>query len=277
MSDEINGGTSAAPAAPASAPEPAPQAPQEPSQGQPAAPAPQAPADQEGAPAAPEANLVAPPDTKVDNVPSETGEDGSVVYEQTGDAALDVALGFIGGLGIAGDDPAVVQAANGDFSLLEAKLATLGDKAAGWQQMINLAKDAYERAQKNFAAHVEATNKAVLSVVESADNWNAIKSWAGANATPEEKAAINQMIDAGPVQARAAAALLLNAYRKATGTAINPASPVRPNASGEAASDNGGRLNARDYSIAVAELHRKLGSRMEGSPEYRALRQRLAR
>lgn len=291
MSDEINPGVAAhGSTAPLSGNNPAQvpgagapanldpaAAPQVPAQGQQPQPAPQVPADPAAAPAAPAAPLVEPPKVEVDQVASEDLGDGTVAYQPTGDAALDVALGFIGNLGIDGTDPAVVAAANGEFALLEAKLATLGDKAQGWQQMVNLAKDAYQRAQVRFKDHVEKTDKAILGVVQSADNWNAIKAWAASNATPEEKAAVNAMIDAGPVQARAAATLLLNAYRKATGTVINPASPTRTNASGEAPTDNGGKLSPREYSQAVADLHRKLGSRMESSPEYRALRQRLAR
>jgi hypothetical protein len=213
---------------------------------------------------------------EVAEVPGETAEDGTVSFEPTGDTALDVALDFIGNLGISGQDPALVAAANGNFALLEAKLAVLGDKAAGWQQMIALAKDAYSRSQTAYNDHVAKTDAAILGVVQSADNWAAIKNWAAANGTPEEKAEINRMIDAGPVQARAAATLLLEAYKKATGTVINPASAAR-NASGESPADGNGKLNSRDYAAAVRQLHLKLGSRMESSQEYAALQRRLAR
>lgn len=223
--------------------------------------------------AAPTSALVTPPAVE-QTVGSETGEDGSIQYAPTGDAALDVALDFIGRVGIAGDDPVIAAAAKGDFSLLEARLATIGDKAQGWQQMVNLAKDAYTRSQAKYGEQIKATDAAIIAVVESPENWTAIKNWAAANADPEEKAAINKMIDAGPVQARAAATLLLQAYKKATGTVINPANPTR-NASGVPVADGNGKLTSREYSNKVAELHRKLGSRMESSPEYKALRGRL--
>lgn len=239
------------------------------------APAQQAPASPAEVAQAPEP-IVTPPTAKVEEIPSSAAEDGvTVVYDKTGDAALDVALDFVGRMGIAGNDPAMVAAANGDFSLIEAKLAVLGDKAAGWQQMVNLAKDAYQRSSAMATAASEAIDKAVISVVGSADNWSQITAWAVQNASPEEKAAINQMIDAGPVQARAAASILLEAYSKAKGTVINPRSPAR-NPSGEAPSASNTKLSPREYSAAVAELHRKLGSRMETSPEYKALRARLA-
>lgn len=224
---------------------------------------------------APASELITPPSVEVEAIPSEAAEDGTITYNPTGDAALDVALTFLGGLGIGGEDPALVAAANGQFALLEAKLATMGDKAAGWPQMLALAKDAYQRSKTAAEAQVKQVDAAILSVVQSADNWAAIKSWAAQNASPEEKAAINAMIDAGPVQARAAATLLLGKFREATGTVINPATAVR-NASGENPAAGNLKLNARDYNLAVADLHRKLGSRMESSEEYAALRRRLA-
>lgn len=241
------------------------------------------PADQAAAAAAAEATvettseLVTPPATEVDAVAHEVGDDGAISYEATGDAALDVALTFIGSLGFAGDNPAVIAAANGDFSLLEAQLAVLGDKAAGWQQMVALAKDAYSRSEANIKDQVAKSDAAILAVVQTPENWAAIKTWAAANADPAEKTAINQMIDAGPVQARAAALLLLTGYQKATGTIVNPAQAVNGNASGAAAAATNTRLSAREYSEKVADLHRKLGSRMEGSQEYADLRRRLAR
>lgn len=235
----------------------------------------QAPANPAEASQAPEP-IVTPPSGTVEEIPSSTAEDGvTVLYDKTGDAALDVALDFVGRMGIVGNDPAMVAAANGDFSLIEAKLAVMGDKAAGWQQMVNLAKDAYQRSTAQAAAASEAIDKAVISVVGSADNWSQITAWAEQNASPEEKAAINQMIDAGPVQARAAASVLLEAYSEAKGTVINPRSPAR-NPSGEAPSATNTRLSPREYSAQVAALHRKLGSRMETSSEYKALRARLA-
>lgn len=239
----------------------------------------QAPPAQEQVPAqeAPKSELVTPPETTVDKVDSEPFEDGRVEYTPTGDAGLDVALTFIGNLGIAGTDPAVVQAANGNFSLLEAKLATMGDKARGWQQMMALAKDAYGRANEKYKAHIEGVDKAIMAVAGSADNWNAIKVWAAENATPEEKAEINRMIDAGPVQARAAATLLLGAYEKAKGTVKNPVNALRKNAGGESPTSENTRLSPRDYSAEVRKLHNKLGTRMETSPEYAELKRRIAR
>lgn len=238
-----------------------------------------APAANEQAPAgeAPaKSELVTPPDTKVEKVDSQLGDDGvSIEYAPTGDAGLDVALGFIGGLGIAGNDPAVVAAANGDFTFLKAKLATM-DNARGWQQMIALAEDAYGRAKERFNSHVAEVDKAILGVAGSAENWQAIKAWAAANATPEEKKQINAMIDAGPVQARAAATLLRDTYARAIGTTVNPANALRKNASGESPTTESKRLSRQEYAAEVRKLSNTLGTRMESSPEYAALKRRVA-
>lgn len=222
------------------------------------------------------AETVIAPEAELKGVESTTDDNGVVEYAPSGNAALDVTLTFIGSLGITGDDPAMQAAAKGDFSILEAKLATLGDKARGWQQMIELGKSVYKDAEARRTEQVKRTDAAILSVVQSTENWNEIKSWAAKNATPEEKAELNRMVDAGPVQARAAATLLLEAYRKASGTAVNPRSPLSPNAS-PAAAVSEGPLSPREYSQAVAKLRAELGTRMESSPQYRALRSRLAR
>ena len=238
--------------------------------------APTAPA----APVAPEAQapaaeppVIAPPENHP-TIESSADEDGVITFAPTGDAALDVSLTFLGNLGFAGDDPAMVAAASGDFALLEAKLAVLGDKAAGWQQMVNLAKDAHARSAKAVADQVAASSAAVLAVAGSKENWSNIVSWAAKNADPAEKTAINQMIDAGPVQARAAATLLLNAYNAANGNVVKPRNPAR-DPSGAAPSGTG-KLSPSEYSAAVQELHNRLGYGMEQSPEYADLRRRLA-
>ena len=230
---------------------------------------------EEVAPVVATSELTSPAPHPTDAIASDVTDEGAIVYAETGNVALDVALGFFGNLGLASSDPAISAAAKGNFAILEAKLAALGDKAQGWQQMVALAKGAYTDSVAKYTESVAATDKAILSVVQSAENWNAIKAWAAKNSDPAEKAAINKMIDGGPVQARAAATLLLQAYKAASGTVITPANPAR-DASGQPA-DVTGPLTQREYATAVNALHRKLGTRMESSPEYRALKQRLAR
>ena len=237
-------------------------------------------AGQEATPAAeqtPEAQtpaeqIVTPPEAPVTVLESNEGEGGAIEYEPTGDPALDVALSYLGGLGFAGDSDAMQRAAKGDFTLLEAQLAVMGDKARGYERMVALAKSAYAASETQRTEVLKKTEGAIVQVVGSVEEWKAITTWAAANADPEEKAAINKMIDAGPVQARAAASLLLSAYQKAQGTKVTPAPAVRDAAGSVVISQ--GPLSSKDYATAVRELHQKLGNRMEGSQEYADLQRR---
>jgi len=205
----------------------------------------------------------------------EAAPDGVLVeYEPTGDAGLDVALAFVGRLGIDANHPAMLATADGDFSLLEAHLATMGDKAVGWQQMMALAKMAEERSVTATAAAEAAVTAAVHDVVGGDSQWATVQAWASANADPSEKAEINAMFAAGPLQARAAATMLLNAYNTAAGTVVTPASATaRPSAG--AAQPSNGPLTAREYAQAVQKLAQKIGSHnLNSSHEYDALNQR---
>jgi len=210
---------------------------------------------------------------KVEAVPSEKDEAGLVVYDETGDAGLDLALAFIGRLGIEGTDPAMVAAANGDFTFIEAKLSTLGDEAKGWEKHVQLAKDAHGRQLTKFNDEQAATNKAVHAIAGGEAQWKTIVEWAGKEADPAEKAAINAMFDAGGFQARAAAQMLVTAYSTAKGTTIAPANPAAQ-ASGVAAQPQA-RLTQADYHKEVSALHQRLGNSMDGSPEYAALKARF--
>jgi hypothetical protein len=208
--------------------------------------------------------------------PSETLDQGVTYdYAATGDAGLDVALGFVGGLGIAGDDPAMLEAAKGNFAVLEAKLAAMGDTARGWEKMVALGKDAFERTAAQAATVKAKSEQAILAAAGGAEVWAEVTKWAAANASKEEKAEINRMIDGGPIAARAAAALLTQMYRSASGTTVTPRDPAPNAGAGERAGNQ--PLNPRDYGTAVRALRAKLGNQMEASPEYKALRSRLQR
>ncbi len=207
----------------------------------------------------PAADPVAAPDTP-----------GPVTYAPTGDAGLDVALGFVGKLGISMEDPAMQATASGDFSLIKAKLATMGAAAAGWEQMVALAEQANDRAVAAETESLTAISDAVHECARGAEQWGVVNAWASANATAEEKAAVNAMFDAGPVQARAAALMLIGLHAKAAGTVVNPAPATR-----DAPANQGqgqAPLNRRDFAKAVDQLARKIGPQnMNNSPEYAAL------
>lgn len=201
---------------------------------------------------------------------------GVVVYDTTGDAGMDMALTFVGKLGLAPEHPAMAKAAEGDFSFIKAHLASLGDKAQGWEQHIALAEQSWDRNVKAS----EALNKSIATTVHktagSEANWSAISGWAKANADPKERETINKMLAAGPVEARAATLMLRQMYEAAGGTTVAPANPLTgetPSAAGGVQSL--GPLSPKEYGAAVMALNaRKPGASDRGDHEYKQLQQR---
>lgn len=217
--------------------------------------------------------------TAQEAAPEATQEGTEFRYSETGDAALDVALTFFGKLGLGPQDPAILAASNGKFELLEAKMAVAGDKAVGWEQHVALAKDAFGRATDAQTARTNEIASVVTKVATDSNvSWTEVQKWASLNADPDEKQAINAMLTADKVQARAAANMLVEAYRNAGGTTIEPKSAVNSAANGGQTNTNNGALSPREYSAAVAALSAKIGSHaVDSSPEYAALqRRRLA-
>lgn len=256
MSQELN-----APAPENTPAAPAPAAPAAPTV--PAAPAPAAPiAEPAPAPAAPAP--VAEPE------PAKPGE-----LPEVDDPGLSLALEFVTGKGISLDDPAMQAARDGDFTLLEAKLAALGAKASGYEKFLGLAKQAYER----HVAAVEKTNQEVQSIVHTVcggeQGWQAVQTWAAQAATPQEKAQINEALAAGGVRARMAALYLKEAYGRAhAGGYKEPDRAISPDAGGGRGSD-AKPLTAREYAAEVERLYQAAGGRdITQSPAYRDLQNR---
>lgn len=226
------------------------------------------------APTAADLSISTDAPAKTDAAPGDASDVGKSIisYDKTGDVGLDMALGFVGKLGYGPDHPAMKAAANGDFSLMRAELASKGDKAAGWEQYIALAEKSHADGK---AKADEANTKALAAIHEAAggpENWNAIKTWAGENATPEEKASVNAALAAGGIAAKAMVAWL---GEKMTGSPTRPQEPQAvtvPSAKGAAPLN--GALTATQYATAVQEGRQKLGNRWDASPEYRSLQQR---
>lgn len=216
-------------------------------------------------------------ETEADAVTEEAEHDGSPVqYRETGDVGLDMALGFIGKLGIAPTDPAIKAAQEGDFSYIKAKLASYGDKASGWEQFVSLAERAYGTAQASAKEATEKTRAAVEGAVGGAENWASIQQWAAANADDGERAEINGLLSQGGHAAAAAATYLAHLYGQANGAAEqdrNPRNAVKDTATSNAGS--GGALSAAQYADEVRKLSARIGStNVDSSPEYAALRNR---
>lgn len=201
-------------------------------------------------------------------------EAGGAAFEPSGDAGLDLAANWIAGLGIPKDDPAITAALEeGNFDFIKAKLATLGDKARGWEQYIALAEKGITNLRNAADAATSATNALVYETVGGEEAWGQIAAWAGENAEPAEKEGINAMLAAGGIQARAAASYLKGLYAGANGTVVEPAAATVPTA--KATPVTNAALSAREYSDAVRQLANKIGGgNLNGSPEYAALQQR---
>jgi hypothetical protein len=201
-----------------------------------------------------------------------TPQDARIVYEKTGDAGLDVALAYVGERGFGPDHPAIQAAMKGEFGELEKALGALGDKAKGHKEFVALAKESYGRRQAAEKAQSEAVAKSVYDTVGGKEQWAAIQAWASQHADDAEKAQLNAAFKAGGVAATAAAKYLADLFAKHGKTA--PKAAVKPDASGAPAANTA--LSPRDYAKAVRELHAKLGSRMDTSPEYAQLQSRRA-
>ena len=198
---------------------------------------------------------------------------GPVAYEPTGDVGLDMALDFMGKAGLGSAHPAMVAATQGDFAILKATLAA--KNTPGWEQFVALAESAYSRTTKESEAKVAASREAIFKEAGGEENWNAVKAWAGVNATDAEKAEVNALLNQGGLAARGAVQYLMGAYQRANNVEVNPRDPLANAARGGGASAaDAGALSPRGYAEAVQQLNNKLGGRLEGSKEYADLQRR---
>lgn len=199
-------------------------------------------------------------------------ESTAISYEPTNDPGLDMALDFLGKLGIGPEDAAMAAAMNGDFAMLKGKLSGLGDKAKGWEKYVALGEKAAKESSEKATAKVAADKALIHSAVGGEENWKAISEWAGKNAEPAEKDAVNAALKQGGLVAKVMAQWLSAQHAKASGTVKTPANVAAPGAAGKA--DVAGPLTAADYSKEVQALRSKLGYQMESSQAYRTLQAR---
>lgn len=223
-----------------------------------------------------EADLTIGGDAAPNVAPLNAEPTGPVVIEfnPTGDAGLDMALGFFGKLGLGPGDAAFDAAANGDFGMLKAKLGQLGDKAKGFEGFVSLAEQSYAKSAESNKAKVAKDVAAIHSAVGGADQWKSIQAWASANAEPHEKAEVNAALRQGGVAAKAMAQWLAGKYAAAAGTTVEPADVVTPGSAGKAPASANGALSAKDYATEVQAARQKLGYKFDGSKEYAALQAR---
>lgn len=225
------------------------------------------------APAAPEADAsISIDDAPVAETPDAGAEDAPAEYESTGDVGLDIALEFIGARGIKPSDPAMIAAEKGDFSLLEAKLAAMGDKAKGYKQMLALGQKAFNDVKAAADAKAAASATAIHELVGGKEQWLAIKTWAAKEAEPAEKSAINAALSQGGLVAKMVAQGLAERFNRAAGNTVEPASVTQANANGKPAGPT--PLTRQGFIQEADALRNKMGARFEGSKEYAALRAR---
>lgn len=201
---------------------------------------------------------------------------GSVSYEKTGDAALDVALGFLAKAGYSHHHPAVQAAGKGDFSLLAAELAAKG--IAGWEQHLNLGKEAYARGMEQAKAQNEKIKSICLTHTNGDEAlWGDTLSHWSQNADPEEKAVINKALASGDIVSEAVAHYMVHLYRNASGVTINPSKGVLANGASTQSAAAATPLSPLEYGKEVQKLASRIGgSNLNGSREYAQLQQRRA-
>jgi hypothetical protein len=234
----------------------------------PTSPAPVAAPAAPVAPAAAAPAPVAPPAEPAK--PAETGP----VFEATGNPALDLALEFVGNMGLGPEHPAIKAAEEGNFALLEAALGALGDKAKGWERYTALAKGAWEQVKQAAEAKAAEQKKVVTDAVGGDEAWTKIQAWAAANAEPAEKEAVNTALAAGGIAAKAMAQYLKNLYEAAPGTTVTPKPAVPEQANSTPAGAE--PMTRQAYNKAVSELYARKGGRIDGTPEYAALQAQRA-
>ncbi|WYW03758.1 head scaffolding protein [Pseudomonas phage vB_PpuP-Mora-5] len=205
-------------------------------------------------------------------------EPEEIVYEQTGDAKLDLALGFFGRQGLDAEHPAIQAAANGDFSLLEAELAS--KDAKGWQQYVALAKESHGNHAKSVQEKEASITNAVAETLErhgyTNEQWGEAISWVRQEAA-EDVPEINRMLASGPLAAKAITAFILANHREASGVEYTPqAKGVKDEAGANAgaAAKSLEPMSKAEFSREAEKLARAFGPDYMSRPEYKQIRAR---
>lgn len=222
------------------------------------------------APAATEIKLAPAP---APEVPSSTGWEGV----EPADAGEAVFLDFLGKHGFGPDRPEVKAAQAGNFSLLEAALAQMGDKAVGYDKVLALAKDTQARIAKEHEARAQETLSILHDTFGGEEGFAEVKAWAIANGEPEELAYFNKAFAAGGIEAQAAAMFMQKCYFDAAGTEQVPKTPYKQERTTTTPKvTETGALSPKDYAAEVRKLAAQYGSPEAAPDKYKALQARRA-
>lgn len=203
-------------------------------------------------------------------------DDDEIAYEETGDARMDYALGFVARAGFDADHPAIIAASEGNFGLLKAALAEKG--VAGWEQAVALGEEAYKDIVAKEGEKIETIRANVLEVAEqNGVDWEAAVEFARGHGDEQEIAKINELM-ADPFTAKIAALYITTAYRNNSDVDVPPQrQAVKPEAVPGNPGVSGGSLTRAEFAAEAGKLHKRMGDAYVQSQEYRALAARLQR
>lgn len=193
-------------------------------------------------------------------------QDAIVEYNPTGDAGLDLALEFIGKLGIGPDREDMKAATQGDFSKLRETLKGLGDKAKGYERYVALAEGVHQRRNADRTASETKTLAAIHESVGGKANWDAIHAWVAQEASEEQKQEITAAFRAGALPAQAMASQLAALYQQSGQSRLPAKSAVKDTAGGVPASS--GALSPEEFKSEVRKLYAKYGYGAQNRPEW---------
>jgi hypothetical protein len=224
-------------------------------------------------PPAPAPVVVAPP----------PGDKPSVVtFASTGDAALDMAMGYFAKHGVTPDSLAMTSANTGDFSVLNAVLQEKG--AEGAAAYVAIAQQAHSRKAEAEKAQEAQRTTVLHDTMGGEAGWQAVKNYVAANATPEELKEINANLNRGGLAAKATARYLKEVYERGTGHSLSgqpaAAAPAAPDpvatATTRASSTppTSTALSPQAYAAAIKDLVKQFGPGAYSQPAYAELQQR---
>lgn len=243
----------------------------------PAAPAPDPAGTPAPAPAAapaeakPDPVTLAEPEAKPTPDPDTSAE---FTYDPSGDASLDIALGFIGKLGYSNAHPAVQAAMAGDWSVIKAELAVKG--VQGGAEMLEIAQQGSKRLIEAAATRDKETREYAEKLCQGAENFKAVTTWAKANLPQADKDWFNASVSQGGIAAQAAIDKLTQSYLSANKFDKTPANPVSGNAaSATPGFGDSGPITRAQYTEGLAALRQAAGGRdIMGSDQLKALEAR---
>lgn len=196
-----------------------------------------------------------------------------------GDPGLNVAADyFVNTLGLALDSPEIVEAAKGNYSYLEARIAQLGDKAKGADRFVTLAKESQARVADVQKAAAEAAVKTVYDAVGGESNWKAVQNYARSNLKPEQLSAASAVLSQGGFAATAMATYLMQMASGNPQVSIEGAAAVDPAAAVTQSLTAHAPLTREQYREEYKKLVAQYGiTGAQKRPELAQLNARLVR